>query len=164
MKNKLIVVIVLVVAAAVCLPLLAEEEAEVAKYVGDKKCKPCHSKIYNVWKETPHADAWQSMVDSAGVDTSCVACHATGYGEPDGFIDTLSTPNLTNVQCEMCHGPGSIYKKLPIMKDREKALASGMVIPNESVCISCHTAEQSPDFNYEEALKAGSHYVEAEEK
>lgn len=158
--------------AAVCIPILAqqapvEEKAEVAKvvpeYVGYKKCKPCHMKIYKAWEKTSHAKAFQTMIDSVGVDSNCVACHTVGYEQPGGFVDTSSTPLLTNVQCESCHGPGSIYKKLPMMKDREKALQNGMILPDEALCGKCHTEEQSPDFDYEEALKIGSHVAKAEE-
>jgi len=172
-NRNILVFFMVALVLAVCIPILAQqapvqEKAEAAKvvpeYVGYKKCKPCHMKIYKAWEKTSHAKAFQSMVDSAGVDSGCLACHAVGYEQPGGFVDTTSTPLLTNVQCESCHGPGSMYKKLPIMKDREKALANGMILPDEAVCKTCHTEEQSPDFDLEEAKKTGVHTVEAEKE
>ncbi|MFQ5905329.1 MAG: multiheme c-type cytochrome [bacterium] len=161
------------VVALVCIPILAEqppaeEKAEavkdVPKYVGDKKCKLCHKKVYQAWEKTPHSGAFQSMLDSVGVDTTCLSCHAVGYKQPGGFVDTTSTAYLKNVQCENCHGPGSKYMKLPIMKDREKALANGMVMPDEAVCKSCHSKERSPGFDFEEAKKIGTHVAAEAEK
>lgn len=169
MNRNILVFSMAALVLAVCIPILAqqapvEEKAEVAKvvpeYVGYKKCKPCHMKIYKAWEKTSHAKAFQSMVDSAGVDSNCVACHVVGYEQPGGFVDTTSTPLLTNVQCESCHGPGSIYKRLPIMNNREKALEKGMVLPDEEVCKKCHTEERSPDFDFEEASETGVHFVE----
>jgi len=51
------------------------------------------------------------------------------------------------VQCETCHGPGSEYKKLSIMKDKEKAAENGLIIHTEKelFCIKCHNTE-SPTF------------------
>lgn len=174
MRRITLLLALVSIVALVCIPILAvqppaEEEAEVVKdapeYVGDKKCKLCHKKVFKAWEKTSHARAFQAMLDSAGVDTTCLSCHAVGYQQAGGFIDTTSTAHLKAVQCESCHGPGSKYLKLPIMKDREKALANGMILPDETVCKSCHTKEQSPDFSFEEAKKTGTHVAaEAEKK
>jgi len=173
-RRFLVPLLILLVAFAVCIPILAEQAAEeekpeevaeeAAKFVGDKKCKPCHAAIFKVWEETPHAKAFMSMVDSVGIDENCLACHTVGYGKTGGFVDTTTTAHLKDVQCESCHGPGSKYMKLPIMKDREKALANGMILPDEALCKGCHTEKESPEFEMEAALKAGTHYSEAEEK
>jgi hypothetical protein len=104
------------------------------------------------------------MVDSVGVDENCLPCHTVGFGKPGGFVDEEKSADLKDVQCESCHGPGSKYMKLPIMKDREKALASGMILPDEALCKSCHTEKESPEFDMEAALKTGTHYTEEEEE
>jgi len=51
------------------------------------------------------------------------------------------------VQCETCHGPGSEYKTLKIMKSRESAIANGLKVYEkiEELCIKCHNPE-SPTF------------------
>ena len=43
------------------------------------------------------------------------------------------------LDCESCHGPGSEYKKMSIMKNRDQAIAAGMVLPEAGFCKSCHT-------------------------
>jgi hypothetical protein len=63
------------------------------------------------------------------------------------------------VSCEQCHGAGSVYKSNTIMKDRAKALASGMIVPDEKTCITCHN-DKSPtfkEFKYEESVKKIAH-------
>jgi len=49
------------------------------------------------------------------------------------------------VQCEACHGPGSDYKAISVMKDKAAAVAAGLIIPDEAMCKKCHNAE-SPTF------------------
>ena len=66
------------------------------------------------------------------------------------------------VQCESCHGPGSNYRKRSVMSDRKKAVAMGMVLPTEAVCVACHN-DESPSwdgaagFDYAEAKKRIAH-------
>ncbi len=155
LRNKSGLVILLLVSIFLFIVLSAEEE-ETAKpeYVSYKKCKTCHKEIYNSWKQTTHFTGFQAVLDSSGLaDTSCFACHTTGYGSPGGFVDTTDTPDLVGVQCENCHGPGSLYKKFSVMKDHEKSIANGLFEQTEEICTRCHTKDQSPDFNYEEARK-----------
>ena len=33
-------------------------------------------------------------------------CHVVAYNEDGGYIDMELTPELKDVQCEACHGPG----------------------------------------------------------
>jgi hypothetical protein len=51
------------------------------------------------------------------------------------------------VQCETCHGAGSNYKSLKVMKNRQDAIANGLMVheSNEKYCKSCHNSE-SPTF------------------
>jgi len=57
------------------------------------------------------------------------------------------------VQCEACHGAGSDYKKMSIMKDREKAVANGLEIPSQATCNGCHTGDDhSKSVNYDEMV------------
>lgn len=103
-------------------------------YVGVDKCRICHNKQYKVWESSKHAKAFDSLKPEEQKQEKCFKCHTTGPGA-----------KLKGVQCEACHGPGSGYKTITIMKDRAKAIAAGLVIPNEETCKKCHNAE-SPNF------------------
>jgi len=168
LRKKNLFLIILFISIFIFILLSADEE-EVPKpeYVSYKKCKTCHKDIYNSWKETTHYTNFQAVLDSTGLDdTTCFTCHTTGYGEQGGFVDTTETPDLIGVQCESCHGPGSLYKKYSIMKDHEKCIENGLYEQTEEVCTRCHTEEQSPDFNYEEAVKdpKGVHIIPEKEE
>ena len=71
-------------------------------------CAYCHMSIAARWGQTPHADALESL-EAIGQDTntSCLACHTTGYGYPTGY--PTNAANLGGVQCENCHGPAGSH-------------------------------------------------------
>jgi hypothetical protein len=88
------------------------------KYVGSKTCKKCHDKgptdPYEVWKKSPHADAYRKLVkaerpSNSQFDGECIVCHTVGFGYQTGFRTEKETPDLVNVGCESCHGPGSVH-------------------------------------------------------
>lgn len=120
------------------------------QYVGAKKCKICHKPQYEIWLNSPHFGAFDKLPPEEQENDECVACHVTGFGKP-------AAPNtdLKDVQCEACHGPGSLYKKISIMskakykadpeKQRKLSIEAGLVLPDESTCRSCHN-EKSPEF------------------
>jgi nitrate/TMAO reductase-like tetraheme cytochrome c subunit len=138
----------------------AEDSAKVKhEYVGVKKCMICHKKdsVYPSWMETQHAKAWESLKEEDQKKKECITCHSTGT--------TAEGELLTGVQCESCHGPGSDYKKMSIMKDREQAIANGMIVADEKTCIECHNEkipkefQPKEEFNYEKMKATGVHAV-----
>ncbi len=60
-----------------------------------------------------------------------MACHVTGYEKPGGSTVT-HVDKLKDVECEVCHGPGSRHVQNPT--DRSRIV----VHPEGSVCVSCH--------------------------
>jgi hypothetical protein len=113
------------------------------------------------WSKTAHADAFTQYINGGignEFSTSCLACHTTGYDANSkvndggfsataaqlgwtfpttlqaGTFQSMPVPlqNLSNVQCENCHGPGS-----------EHANYGGDVIAvaipsNTGGCSQCH--------------------------
>ena len=131
-------------------------------YIGAKKCKMCHNKPakgeqFNKWSAGPHAKAMSSLKGDEAKDHKCLKCHSTA-----GHVDAKLMGTLTveeGVSCESCHGPGSVYKSMSIMKDQKKSIENGLIIPDEALCVTCHNKE-SPDFkgfNYEEYLAKIAH-------
>ena len=125
-------------------------------YVGVNKCKICHKaekrgNQYEKWLEGPHAKSYKALssvkaaeiAKKAGLTTSpaesseCLQCHsplASAGFEEEG------------VSCEACHGPGSEYKKLSVMKDKNLALQKGLIdLSTEekkvTICTKCHRAD-----------------------
>jgi hypothetical protein len=121
-----------------------------ARYVGQTSCAKCHAEIARRWSQTPHASAMKTLVGkNRASDPVCIPCHVTGYGQAGGFRDMGTTPWLSGVQCESCHGPGSLH------------VTSGGALPYGSVsaldCVRCHTVTQSPDFSYQRGDMEGIH-------
>jgi nitrate/TMAO reductase-like tetraheme cytochrome c subunit len=118
------------------------------EFIGAKKCKMCHKVSYASWETLAHAKAFEQLKPEEQSDPECLKCHATG-----------GTADLPGVQCEACHGAGSGYKSMKIMKDREAAVAAGLVIPDEALCRSCHEGapHDQPAFDYETAKVDGQH-------
>ncbi|MBN2108558.1 MAG: hypothetical protein JW832_14125 [Deltaproteobacteria bacterium] len=114
-----------------------------AAYIGGDSCVQCHVPQYENWQVTPHARAYQTLVQKGSqYAVECLVCHTTGYGEPGGYspVDKESSM-MINVQCEACHGPGSSHDgvKNGIVRDGAR-----------QVCLGCHTEKNSPRFDYDE--------------
>jgi hypothetical protein len=86
--------------------------------------------------------------------TKCKLCHKLQF---DSWAKTAHAARTPPLDCESCHGPGSEYKSLAIMKDSRKAQAAGMVMPARSFCSKCHTSGWSDDLlKRTHAHKAGA--------
>ncbi len=142
-----------------------EEAKTKHEFVGEKKCKMCHKKdgIHPSWAESKHAKVYDLLSDEEKKDKDCVKCHTTGT--------TAKGVLLEGVQCEACHGAGADYKKKSTMEDHEKAIAAGLIMPDEKTCKVCH--DNVPEkfrakekFDFEKMKTKGSHEMakKAEEK
>jgi len=151
--------------------------ADEHKYVGAGKCKMCHSSDakgnqYKIWAESKHAKAYENLssedakkfAEEAGLKTDpqesqeCLKCHVTAFGVKDDLKEE-SFNVADGVQCESCHGAGGDYKGLSVMKDKQKAIEAGLIIPTKELCIKCHNPE-SPnykEFNFDESYKKIAH-------
>ncbi len=83
-------------------------------------------------------------IDDPQKSEKCAKCHTTAYGA-DAKLLTATFKGEDGVGCEACHGPGSNYKTLKIMKDRALAVQNGLIVPDEKTCVKCHNAE-SPTY------------------
>lgn len=145
--------------------LLSPSYAEEYHYVGSHVCKWCHGGIkkgavYEKWKKGPHARAFESL-KAAGQEKNpqCLECHTTGFNTGGYRVNDYINEIFAGVGCESCHGPGSGYKPMAYMKDKEISLDHGLIEPTEEVCKKCHN-EKSPTykgFNYKEAVEKIDH-------
>jgi len=110
-----------------------------ASFVRSEACKTCHEEAYKLWESSKHAHAFKTLEERhQDYNPDCVGCHTTGFRKPTGFLNAKSTPDLMNVQCESCHGPG--------MGHPDK-LGKGYGAVTKDFCVTCHTPENSPDFD-----------------
>lgn len=109
-------------------------------FLSDNACEECHEKAYAVWAKSDHAHAFNSIKKASKTfDPECLLCHTTGFKEEGGFLAENITPNLADVQCEVCHGSGRNH-----IADNSKPYGGA----SKEVCMTCHTRENSPGFNF----------------
>lgn len=81
-----------------------------------------------------------------GAERCAKLCHKAEY---ESWLKTKHATMHHKVDCESCHGKGSEYAKMWIMKDKEAAKAAGLIAkPDKTFCENCH----KKDFK-EEMLK-----------
>lgn len=114
------------------------------EYVGLAACRTCHPARHRAWLETRHAKAYQTLADrKREFDPECVVCHAVAFECEGDVIDWKALEGFTNVQCEACHGPGSLHVQ---SEGGEKLLTGrGLLV----ACARCHTPERSTDLDLE---------------
>jgi nitrate/TMAO reductase-like tetraheme cytochrome c subunit len=123
-----------------------------------------HSKAYETLKtEKANEIAAEKGFKTPAVETAeCLKCHATGYNL-DAAMMGKNFKVEDGVQCETCHGPGSDYKNMKIMKDRELAIQNGLILHDklDTFCVGCHNVESPTfvDMNIEEAWQKIKHTI-----
>lgn len=150
------------------------------KYVGANACKACHftlkqGEAYKIWQGSAHAKAFATLATPAAKEIAkkkgiedpqkspdCLKCHETAAGvAAEQLAPTFKAGE--GVGCETCHGPGSAYKTMAIMKDidagKVKGETVGFMKGDEKLCVTCHN-DKSPTFkgfNFAEFSKKIAH-------
>ncbi len=155
------------------------------KYVGAKKCGMCHKSNkrgaqYKIWSKSAHAKAFKTLQTKKADDIAkklgfktkasetpkCLKCHVTAYGVDKHLLGRRFKPE-NGVQCESCHGAGSAYAKMSIMKNRAKSVSKGLILYNndkskiKAMCVTCHNDENPTfhGFDFEKSWNAIKHYI-----
>lgn len=171
MKKTLLI---LIIAATVTVGLLSQTFT----YVGAAKCAICHKtekqgRQHPIWQESKHSQSPAALslpqaaeyaktanVQNPVESPDCLKCHAPLHEK---------APELKaeGVTCEVCHGPGSEYKKLTIMKDQALAKQNGLITYDspEAVrkqCLTCHENAHGKSFDFAAAIEKIKHNKPAE--
>ena len=122
--------------------------------------------IYHQWNETPHAHAFERAIDGISTDhfgQNCISCHVVGFDANTnavngGFDDiakatgwvfpTVQTngnwaampadlKDVSNIQCENCHGAGSEHAVAALF-DPETSKKAISVTHEVGACAQCH--------------------------
>lgn len=174
--KKLVVLFIFIAAISL--------NAQEFNYIGSKKCGMCHKSEkqgsqLDIWQKSKHAIAYETLktkksdkiaaemgYETKAVETDfCLKCHAIGYDLPAERLEK-GFDFADGVQCETCHGPGSEYKSMKTMKDREASVAAGLIVfaddaAIEAKCKTCHN-EESPTytgFNFAEMYEKVKHNI-----
>ncbi len=111
-------------------------------YVGNAVCARCHPAAFGVYAKTGHARAYRELEHvHKQYRLECVACHVVGIQQPGGVCRVDRVSGREGVGCENCHGPGSLHAALP-------SRPIPRPVPTASVCVGCHTPENSPHFDF----------------
>ena len=132
-------VVVLVCLLAWFTPTFASAQAPATApdYVGADACKSCHQAIFTSWSQSKHAHTIDRLSKEEKAGGECIRCHVTGSAEQ--IARELGTPSRPNVQCEACHGPGSLHAADATVRTGIKK------VPAAATCEGCHN-DKSPKF------------------
>jgi hypothetical protein len=115
------------------------QKPSVDHFVGTEVCQRCHQPEFEQWKTTSHAKAWETLVDiKKDATPDCIPCHVVGYQQPGGFKTGEDAAKLGDVQCENCHGMGTMHEAMPTSAQKITA----------ATCQTCHTPSTSPAFDF----------------
>ncbi len=184
----IIAFLVLMVTVAMAQETKTAAAPKTFKYVGVAKCKMCHKgekhgNVFEIWEKSKHATAYATLATDhakevaikAGIEgdpqqaAACLVCHVTAYS----VAADLKEPTLTLAEgnsCEACHGPGSEYKSMKVMKDiyagTAKGADFGLIEPTNEVCVTCHNTKSPTykEFKFEVEVKNIAHPVPKEVK
>lgn len=132
-------------------------------YVGAKKCQVCHIETYNAWKTTKHARALEALGSEKANSPGCLRCHTTGFAD-GGYGTEPTVVDLAGVQCEACHGAGSLFSRSSVMRQPKLSRELGLMPVDSTTCIRCHN-EESPTFKgfaYRAGLSTGTHLPDSD--
>ena len=128
-----------------------------ASFIGNEACGECHSEqLERYGKYSKKSHSGQSVRRMAGELTeaevrSCFGCHTTGYTKPGGFVSFEKTPEMADLGCEACHGPGSGH----VDAGGDPELIKGKLAVED--CEKCHNAVRVDNFNFKPLLFGGAH-------
>lgn len=133
-------------------------------YVGAAKCKICHQsekqgRQFPIWSESKHSQSFvalasekaQPIAQELGLTNpqespKCFECHSP-------LAEKAADLKAEGVSCEVCHGPGSAYKTLNIMKNKEEAVKNGLILYGspeaiKKQCLTCHQNAHGKSFDF----------------
>jgi hypothetical protein len=157
------------------------DTAATHSFVGVKTCGMCHKSEkqgnqLGVWEKSMHSKAYETLktekadkiakekgFSTPAVQTpECLKCHTSGSNVAAEFKEAKFSIE-DGVQCETCHGPGSDYKSLKVMKDKQLAMKNGLEMHDntEEFCKSCHNPESPTfvEFNFKESWDKIKHPI-----
>lgn len=113
---------------------------------GGSACVGCHEGFVTAFKHDLHTNAYKTL-EKAGKhgDPFCVTCHTTPSESAKRSKDEVSSSLKAGVQCEWCHTGHEAHVRSP--------LKCKPLIPDTTLCVQCHNANQSPHYSWNKYVK-----------
>jgi hypothetical protein len=144
-------------------------------YVGSGKCKICHQsekqgRQFPIWSESKHSQSFvalasekaQAIAQELGLanpqeSPKCFECHVP-------LAEKAVELKAEGVTCEVCHGPGSAYKTLNIMKNKEESVKNGLILYGspeaiKKQCLTCHQNAHGKSFDFNASWEKIKHTI-----
>jgi len=162
--RRIIVVSLLTLCFVFAINLFSQDST----YAGAAKCKMCHKsekqgQQYPLWESRKHSKSISALSTEEGKalaadapdNPECLKCHAPLY-------EKASELKGESVSCEVCHGPGSAYKKMSIMKDHAESVKNGLTEYGstdaiKTQCMTCHENAHDKPFDFATAWEKVKH-------
>jgi hypothetical protein len=139
-------------------------------YVGSEKCRICHKterqgQQYPLWQQSKHSQSFPALsTPQAQKLTADAASHAECLGCHSPLADKAPDLKAEGVTCEACHGPGSEYKKLSLMKNKDEAVKNGLLLyataeAIKTLCLKCHQDAHKKPFDFDAAWEKIKHDI-----
>jgi hypothetical protein len=179
MLKKISVIFVFAVMLYLVLP--SNISAQPFGYEGTQVCGMCHKtekqgQQLKIWQDSKHSHAYKTLqtpeADKIAADKGlktkaieskeCLKCHASGDGVDKALIGAKFKME-DGVQCETCHGPGSAYKAMSVMKNKADAKTKGLADLDDVkvLCAKCHNtgSPTHKEFKFDEMWVKIAHKV-----
>lgn len=118
-------------------------------------CISCHQAQFDHWSNTAHANSYDTLAAlERHRDSSCLVCHAAGFGKAGGYTDPRHDAPYGGYTCWNCHGVKTFHYSLRrgvvepafIAYQDEDAISAN--------CAGCHHQRRSPGFDLKPAMDA----------
>lgn len=170
--KKILIVSIAIVTIIIIASLFSKEFT----YVWAEQCKVCHKTEkqgmqHPIWVESGHSKSFTALTSEKAIASAkekelvplppenpeCLKCHAP-------LSNKAPELRQEGVTCEVCHGPGSEYKKISVMKNREEAVKNGLIVYEstdaiKAQCLKCHENAHEKEFNFAAAWDKIKHPI-----
>ncbi|MCS3918437.1 cytochrome c family protein [Fervidibacter sacchari] len=116
-------------------------------YLPPEFCGGCHQAQYEQWLNTGHAHAIETLVNQKRMDKSCLTCHSLEFR----MRGVVTEVKKRGVECVDCHVELQDPATAKMHGQRPGERPTTRIV-NETVCVSCHDKQNSPNFNLQTYL------------
>jgi len=161
--HSFLTILLILIAPAIIAEELSDD-FDGKNYIKSSVCGGCHTKIYEAWNRSLHANSSRDPIFQTAIFQSlsiaslkevskCFYCHAPAAKKIEG-IDFMSEDILEGITCDYCHSTSRIEKgKIPALRSLPGIIKYG---PYGGLESPVHKTQENPIFKKSE-LCMGCH-------